>query len=489
MVNFRIRKNRLLSLFLVCSQVLFSQSALDYKIETFGSAATKNQTPFWILSNNYGVVPMQSANTYMRAGTKFLHNSDKGFTYKAGVDLVGSSNELSHLFLQQLYGEVEFKSLVLTAGIKETYNSMLDKELSSGDLNYSSNARPIPELRLSVPKFTTIPYTKGFFKFRGDFAVGKSSDNYYTLKSKNDVDDYALDVLWHHKSLFLLLEDPEQKNPFSITLGVDHGAQWGGWITWDDKGKMSESFSDFLRIMMVKEGGADAFLGDQINVLGNHQGTMNFKLDYKYKSLILGAYKQHYFDDKSGVEYANWRDGIWGLELRLQDKKIINKIVGEFINTTHQSGPFHFLNAGRPGRGGGNDDYYNHDYYKSGWSHWGRSLGSPLITSPEYNDDGILFFKNNRIKSWHLGLQGSLNQVFSYRILATQTQSWGKMNLPFLEKKDQFSSLLECIYENNEKYRGWKLQLQLALDQGALYGDNFACSLKISRAGSLLKNR
>ena len=40
----------------------------------------------------------------------------------------------------------------------------------------SPNARPIPEIKLSMPEFTIVPLTKGWMQVKGDFAVGKSFD-------------------------------------------------------------------------------------------------------------------------------------------------------------------------------------------------------------------------------------------------------------------------------------------------------------------------
>ena len=132
-------------------------------------------------------------------------------------------------------------------------------------------------------------------------------------------------------------------------------------------------------------------------------------------------------------------------------------------------------------RGGGNDDYYNHVYYTGGWSYYGRGLGNPLATSPEYNDDGSLHFKNNRLKAIHLGMNGDILSGLSYRLLFTHMYAWGLQDAPFLERKNNFSSLLECNYELS-KHQGWKIGLQLAFDRGNLYGDNWGCSVKISKS-------
>jgi hypothetical protein len=488
-----IKMNNLFKLFLItiCLSffcVCFAQESITYRVDAFGSVADGDFTPFWMTNNTYGLVPLKSNNAYLRSDWVWEHPLGKDFGLKAEADFATASNHTSSVWVQQLYADISYKAFHLTAGSREWYNSILDKELSSGDMLYSPNARPIPEININIPVFTVVPYTKEILKFKADFAAGKSFDNDYILRTKTADAKYATDILWHHKSLFLQLEDPEEKFPLVFTAGFGHGVQWGGWTSSIDFGKLPVSFQDFARIVLGKSGGSQAIEGDQINVLGNHQGTMNVKLGYKTHDFLLSLYKQHFFDDNSGMEYANWRDGIWGAEISLNNCKFIRKIVFEYIYTADQSGPFHFLiydndRIPKP-RGGGNDDYYNHGYYFSGWSHFGRGIGNSLITSPEYNDDRFLGFRNNRIKSYHAGINGQFIPVISYRALFTQMYGWGTMDNPFLKRKSNFSSLIELMYEP-QNLKGWSAGFQLAFDKGDLYGDNLGCSLKVSKTGIL----
>lgn len=460
----------------------YSQDGLRYNIDAFGSLATGSNTPFWIVNNTYGMVPLKANNGYIRGGAFYGKDLNENFNFEFGVDVTAEARHSSSFFLQQLYGEMSFQALSLSVGAKEYYNSMLDKELSSGDFNYSLNARPIPEINLGVCSFTSVPFTKNILKFRGDFAVGKSTDNDYTIRTKGSGEDYATDILWHHKSLFFLVGDPTHKFPFSVLLGMEHAVQWGGWTSESNTGDIPHSFRDFIRVVLGEGGGDDSTAGDQVNALGNHQGTYNLKFMYENSDFKIGLYKQHFFDDGSGMDYTNWRDGIWGMEGQFSKFPYLQRFVLEYVNTTNQSGPMHNLYYERPGRGGGNDDYYNHDYYISGWSHWGRALGNPLLTSPEYNNDGKLYFKNNRIKAIHLGLTGKVSNNLSYRVLATTVNAWGRMMYPFLEKRDDFSALVECKY-THPRYKGWSLTGQFAFDAGSMYDDTWGCSLKVTKSG------
>lgn len=178
-------------------------------------------------------------------------------------------------------------------------------------------------------------------------------------------------VLWHHKSFFFRIKDTENNFPLSFTAGVQHFAQWGGTSTNPRIGKQPQSFKDFIRVVFGQKGGDDATASDQINVLGSHYGSYDFKLSYTQKDWGGHFYYQHYFNDKSGMEFANKTDGLWGIQVDLPTIPWLNKIVAEYLVTMNQSGPMHFITFDRDkwkgGRGGGNDDYYNNGEYRTGF--------------------------------------------------------------------------------------------------------------------------
>lgn len=474
-------------LFLFLSYTAYSQDQFDYRLDLFGSASTGKYTPFWITSNTYGTTPLQPNNGYFRGNLAWEHSFLNEIKLEAKADLVTAAKHTSSFWLQQLYAAVSYRNIYLFVGAKERYNSMLDKNLSTGDMTYSTNARPMPEINFAFPNYTDIPFTKGYLQFKADFAIGKSMENDYILRTKNPNANYTIDILTHHKSLFLKWEDPNGEFPFSGIIGLEHAAQWAGWTS--NFGKQPSSLKDFLRILLCEDGDSTATQSDQINVLGNHLGTYNVKIAYKNEKFLLALYKQHYYEDNSGLELANWRDGIWGGEITFFNYPFLQKIVMEYLQTTNQSGPLHFLyydwilypNA----RGGGNDNYYNNSGYFSGWSYFGKAIGNALLTSPEYNDDHTLSFKNNRVKALHLGLEGKITSELFYRMLFTEMSGWGTFYKPFVKKKDNFSSLIECTYEP-KKQKGWQISLQVSFDKGDLYGDNFGCSLKISKSGMIL---
>lgn len=461
--------------------------ATVYKAEILGSVASGDKTPFWMVSNKYGKIPLDAGNGYLNAGVFHQQSFGKGFRWSAGLDVVAAVPRHRNVFIQQIYGELGYKSLLLSVGSKERYSSLWDRTLSSGDLVLSTNARPIPEINLSMPNFTVVPLTNGWLQIKGDFAVGRSFDTDYLNNFTDNKRTYIQNALWHHKSFYARIQDTQNEFPLSGTIGVQHWAQWGGTSSNPKIGAQPHSIKDFIRVVCGKEGGGNATASDQINVLGNHYGSYDFKLQYTQPGWALAAYHQHYFEDKSGMIFGNGTDGLWGAQLDLPRFQWLKKVVLEYVVTRNQSGPFHFIDFDHDehkGPGGGSDDYYNNGEYTTGVSYFNRAIGSPLIPSPEYNANGQLGFQNSRIRDWHFAAEGDLSPQVSYRVLVTEMNSWGRHYRPFLNKKRGASGILDINYRH-PRLAGWEFTGSLAADAGSMFGKNVGFSLQIAKRGIL----
>jgi hypothetical protein len=235
------------------------------------------------------------------------------------------------------------------------------------------------------------------------------------------------------------------------------------------------------------EGGEGATLSDQINVLGNHYGSYDFKLTYQKDSWAAHAYHQRYFEDKSGTIFGNGWDGLWGIQLDLPNQSWLQKVVIEHLDTRNQTGPMHFIDFDHekyPAVGGGSDDYYNNGEYRTGLSYFGRSAGSPLLPSPEYNTDGEVQFKNTRVRDWHFGLSGKLSPQWGYRLLLTFMDSWGRHYYPFLNNKTGTSGLLEVTWQP-ARMQGWLFTGSLGVDRGTILNQGIGFGLCVSKRGIL----
>ncbi|MDR3262526.1 MAG: capsule assembly Wzi family protein, partial [Tannerella sp.] len=418
------------------------------------------------------------------------HTSENNFRWSGGIDVIASTPRYRNVFVQQIFIEAGYKALNIRIGSKENYTSLWDRELSSGDMVISRNARPVPEIDISVPRFTEAPFTNGLLQYKGNFALGRSFDNAYLTDFTKGKEYFTKDILWHHKSFYIRISDQKSDFPLTVILGVRHYAQWAGVSDNPGIGVQPHSLKDFLRVIAGHAGGEDATMSDQINVLGNHFGSYDMKIGYLTKPVDFYLYKQHYFDDVSGMELYNFPDGLYGFQADIKDFSFVNKIVVEYLSTLNQSGPFHYISYDHdvyPGYGGGADNYYNNgSEYPTGASYYNRAIGSPLLTSPMYNENGKLSFRNNRVKAFHFGISGYLSNQFSYRLLATYTDNRGTMETPFLDKKKTnmfFSKFSYC----HPRLEGWLFGCELAADFGTLYTNNQGISFSISKTGILKK--
>ncbi|MDR3137442.1 MAG: capsule assembly Wzi family protein [Tannerellaceae bacterium] len=400
-----------------------------------------------MVSNRYGVVPLQSGNEYIRG--KIAHQGSWGqeVCWDVGADMVVTPRE-GKAHIQQAYGGIRYKGWELIMGAKERYISLWDKNLSSGDMIQSGNARPLPELNLAVPQFVGLPWAGKWVQWKGEFSVGWAVDKNYLASSTGEKAYYVKNVYRHNKTLFLRLSDSRRNVPLYATVGFRHTAQWGGESTNPAHGKLPQSFTDFLRVITARPGGANALETERVNVLGSHHIAYDMQLGYDKNDWAVQLYYQHIAADNSGAEFSNGIDGLWGIRGDLPFNWL-QKVVIEYVTTRHQSGPFHYIwfdHEKYAARGGGADNYYNNEVYVNGHAYFGRTEGSPLLPSPEYNNNGRQGFLNNRILDWHIGMEGQPSAVLSYRLLCTLMNGWGTHSAPFLQKKTGLSFLAETTY-------------------------------------------
>ncbi|MDR0799489.1 MAG: capsule assembly Wzi family protein [Dysgonamonadaceae bacterium] len=483
---------------------LLGQIKETYKVETFGSAATGEHTPFWLVSQQWGVTALTAPNFYLRAGAFHEQTLNRDWSWQAGIDVVsGNDAPYGNVWLQQIYGRVNWKSLRLDVGSREDYLSFLNPYLSSGDWINSNNSRPHPQIKGSIPDFLLVPYTKGNFFIKGDIALGAYLDGKWQEDRALPYSrSYTKNALSHNKAIYFRFGDMENRHKMQFTAGMIHAAQWGGTIykyhmvngQWEYTAtEEPRNLDNLLRVMIAKEGGEGASGASKAYAAGSHWGGYILKYDYKLNTDDrISAYIHHFFDDGSGMAFENYRDNVLGLEFHSHKKNLLSGVVMEYIYSKQQTGPIHFNmemdDEHRDkliSKGNGNDNYYNNTDYAQGNSYYGKSMGTPLLLSPEYNTDHSLEFKGNRISAFHLGVEGYLQPSLQYRALMTVGRNLGRYYLPFRSEQKGLASRLELIY-NCPRWEGWTVRLTGGYDEGEFFGGNtFGGGLSISKQGVL----
>ncbi len=471
-------------------------STYRYSAEVTASFSSGSHTPFWLVNNRFGLSSLEKNSGYVRAGLFKEMKYDRRFSWDFGVDLAAAWNYSSSFIVQQLYAGVRYRCLDLTIGSKERQEGLINHSLGSGDMLFSENSRPIPQIYLSVPEYQFIPGTKRWLAARGYFSFGRYTDGDWSERIIGPNHLYNVGRWQHTKGLFLRLGDPD-RHQFSFEGGLEMGCQFGGTLYATDehgnkvvKTKFHTGLKDLIKVV-IPLGGGDTNdpvqSGELTNALGNHVGQWSAAVGWRSRDRQWGArlYYQHFFDDHSMLFFDHaWRDMLLGLELKFPDNRFVSTFVYEYLITKDQSGPVYWDATDKiPEQVSGADDYYNHIFYGN-WQHWGMGLGNPLVISPIYNADGSLFFRHNRIKGHHWGWEGDPHPDLHYRVLMSYTRSWGSYFFPTPDIVHNFNALVELTYAPHQ-LPGWSGRVSFGADGGRLLGKSVGVMVTISKKGWL----
>jgi hypothetical protein len=434
--------------------------------------------------------------------------------YKADIAL--AANFTSTLVVQQLYADFQYKKGELSVGSKERPLNLKNSELSSGSQTLGINARPIPEVRISLPEYWTLPFGKGWIHFRGHLSYGKTTDTNWQEDFTGKKNRYTDGALYHSKAGFIKIGNDERYAPLSVELGLEMAAQFGGTTyTPNPRGGMyrienSQGVKDFFKALVP--GGSESVENNYKNVEGNHLGSYMLRINYEVDTWKFGFYADKYFEDHSSMlqgDYdgygsgAEWdthkkrryivydfKDFLFGTELNLKYGNWIRDIVFEYLYTKYQSGPiYHDHTKNISDHIGGNDNFYNH-YIYPGWQHWGQVMGNPLYKSPIYNEDGKIVVTNNRFMAFHLGIGGRPSANTSYRLLATYQEGLGTYDNPYNKHKHQVYLMGEMAYHFTGKaLKGCCVKGAVGGDIGKITGDNFGFQLTFSKSGFITNKK
>ena len=486
---------------------------LEYDIE-MQSTFSEGRTPLWLNANKYGLSSLDNTNGYLRAGVFRPLRTDSvrrwGMGY--GVDVAVPYNFTSDFVVQQAFVEGRWLHGVMTVGSKEYPMELKNNLLSSGSQTLGINARPIPQVRIALPEYWTLPFAKGWLHLKGHIAYGRMTDDRWQHEFTNRKNKYADDVLFHSKAGYLKIGNEDVFCPFSLELGLEMAATFGGTAYRPDgKGGMTVLKGDTglgAYWNAFVPGGYDTGETTYQNVEGNHVGSWLIRMNWDTDMWRFSVYADKYFEDHSamfqldydgygqGEEWDekkksryvlyDFKDIMLGMELNIKYDRWINDVVFEYIYSKYQSGPiYHDHTNTISDHIGGRDNFYNHSIY-TGWQHWGQVIGNPLYRSPIYNEDGTIMVKDNRFMAFHLGIDGRPFPRFMYRVLASWQEGLGTYDEPYENKRNNFSLLVEGEYAFGGKLlNGWKVKGCYGMDLGAILGDNYGFQVTVSKCGLL----
>lgn len=491
----QLLKKQMFMLSLLFPLGVAAELPVNYEASLTAGTGSGDFAPYYISSLRHGRFT-QADN--VQAEVRLWHEMDysRRFSFGFGADVIGGySSAVNYerydketngwyfhkerpaaFRIQQLYAELKYRAVFFNIGMKEHGSAILPQSLTSGDLIASGNARPIPEIRSGFIDFQDIPFTRQWLQISGEVAFGKMMDNDWWRDHYNYYNGHiATDELYNYKRCYFRTKPTE---PFSVTFGMQAAAVFGGTnryynrgvIMWEDK--WPSGIKEFFKMILPSKDGVEGF------VSGNHLGTWDIKARYQLKSgHEISAYTSWLWEDGSGIGKLNGWDGLWGIGYKAPSRSLVSGAVVEYLDFTNQSGPIHFSPDDFPGTNvpdhvSGADDYYNNAAHNS-FAYFGQSIGTPAMMAPIYNRDGYLGFIGNRLRGFHIGVEGSLSPTVDYRLKGGYRKAWGTGKMMLKTPIHETAVMAEADWHPGRKLKGFSLNVQAELNRGTMPGNAF----------------
>ena len=484
---------------LLVSGFAYGQNAiLKYDVEAGTILGGGDKAPFWLTTNRYGKYSTLPQSAFASAGIVYRQKMNYGWRFNVGAEIAGSTGMYNNIFAQQGFAEVAWKKIGLSFGSKEREAFLNeDRRISSGAMLEGWNARPFPQLRIEVPEYLTVPFTKNWLHLKGYFAYGWLVDGEWQRDFVSPGRNFVDNILYHGKGLLFKIGNQEKKR-WELEVGLQVTTMFGGtrYKKLNDGGveklfEMPSSFKDYLSVILPMAGGDDTPNSDQLNVEGNVMGAWLGSFAYRFENdSRLRVYADHFFEDESQMfmQYGLWKDGFIGVEYTFPKGLWIEKILWEGVNTTDQSGPigYEWFDASFEGiQISACDNYYNHGFYGA-WQYYGQAMGHPLVLSPIYNENGSITFRSNRMKAHHIGVCGSIGTDWDYTVKGSWTRNWGTYNSPTDDVLHQVC-LMGGVSYMPAWAKGWKASVEAGVDIGKYPGNAAGVMITLKKEGVIWK--
>ena len=460
----------------LCAFILASYVAAaigpDFNLSLNAYVSSGSGLPFWMTANQLGAFTGDH-HTYQLLTTGFARpvtpGTAKKWDYSYGTTFIAGRGATNNYQFNEYWLGARYKRLLVKIGAKNEPVKYAGLSHTNGNMIWSGNARPLPGIT-----FSTDGYLPVFRNNKWLTAKALYEENF--LFDQRDMTHAML----HHKYLYT----KATLNSWSISFGLDHWVYWGG--TSRTQGKMP-GLEYYPRYILGLKGGKNSSGSDRANAAGNTIGMYALEATRNLGGHLLTFYWNHPFEDRSGLEFDNMPDGVWGLHYRnKKSTALLTGFVYEYMNTLNQSGTYHLQPSGVPGvvTGRGRDNYFalglgmSNGFYSSGHVHYNRMMGTPLFI-PVIGADGLSKgFDNTRIEMHHVGTGGSVTERLTWRALFTWSQSRGTYEKPFAVVVEQFSSMAALEYQ----FRQWPLRIRggMAVDRGDRFERRYGGTLGIS---------
>ncbi len=425
-------------------------------------AGTSGEAPFWLHANRYGKFDQFSNNTTLTLFGSSDYQFDSGLSFSTGVDLLFRAADDAVVRFQQAYLQLGYGHFTLSGGRRYEEIGFVNRSLTTGSLDLTQNARPIPRITLSTDKMREVPGTGGFLNYKGSLSHGWMDD---------DDDRYVTNSYFHKKYLYLQIFSEEA--PVVPRGGLVHYALWAGESP--DHGTLPSDFGAYRDVFFsLARDSREILGGGQLpNRYQNHGGTYDFSLIFNIDSHRLVLNRQFILEDTPNARFGTPFDGLWAATLELRPdsrtfwrgerpsdwnfdhRPFLKSIHYEHLNTreglsrySHRDETSYF-------------NYYNHSSFRGGWTYEGRTVGNPLL----YTDPDFIGVANNLLIGHHLASMGHAGPV-DWRFFTTYTRNYGASRLTRRENGQRTFDPLD-----NERRDQWSFMLELQSSYSELFSD------------------
>jgi len=472
----------------------YGQHVHDYKA-TAGGFFSSGPTPFWLRSNQYGVVPIQNPAGSFSVGLRSDYRTTDSTDHRPkvdwgyGVDVVANAGQANQLLLPEAYVKGRLGAFEIYAGRRREIVGLVDTLLTSGAYIWSGNALPIPKIQIGLTQFTSVPFTKGIVSFMGAIAHGWFENSDRLVKGS----------YLHQKYLYGRFGKPTW--PFRIYAGFNHQVIWAGYSDYligssaAVEGRLPSSLkylpAVFLGSRNTQANGIDVTSFED-NRVGNHLGSIDFAADINLGQWNAMLYRQFFYDDGSLFYLLNVKDGLNGIRLKNRKpatgKFFLRQVTFEYMFSGSQGGDVFVLeDPERRGR----DDYFNHSQFLDGWTYYKRTIGTPFFTTdtevsnalPARGGAGIA---NNRISLFHFGLSALVANRIDLMTRLSYSINAGTYATPYALLPRQFSGIVTAGIPT-PLFGGTQATASLAIDAGKLLPNSVGGYIGLRKTGVLSK--
>ena len=148
----------------------------------------------------------------------------------ASLQWYENSQHPSRAWVQQLYAMGKYRGVFLVLGQKYIDAGVVNRNLSSGDLIMSYNARPLPGVRAGFINFQNVPFTRGWLQVRGECGYYHDSGKKWLENHYNYYNQFITTNIWLNYKNFYLRTNPSK--PLMLTVGAQAVCQFAGTTTY-----------------------------------------------------------------------------------------------------------------------------------------------------------------------------------------------------------------------------------------------------------------